>query len=213
MVSMKDSKHLDLPKALRHLNRDNRFRSVIKGIGKPDLRHTRNAFESLVRAIVYQQISGKAAASILAKFLAAIPHRKYPTPKEVLATPMRKLRGAGLSKQKVLYIRDLAAKFDSGYITPKKFPHMSDEEIRDHLIAVKGIGRWSADMFLMFSLNRPDVLPTGDLGIQKGFQKLFNMRKLPNAKVMEKLAKSWQPYRTVACWYLWRIVDTRTPGK
>ena len=90
---------------------------------------------------------------------------------------------------------------------------MSDEEVREHLIAVKGIGRWSPAMFLMFSLNRPDVLPTGDLGIQKGIQKLFNLRKLPNAKVMERLVKPWRPYRTVASWYLWRLVDIRTAGK
>ncbi len=194
--------------ALQHLKRDRRLAKIIARVGKPELRHTKNSYEALVRAIIYQQISGKAAASILAKFLATVPHRTYPTAQQVLKVPMRKLRAAGLSRQKALYIRDLSAKFASGYIAPHHFPHMSDEDIREHLIAVKGIGRWSADMFLMFSLNRLDVLPTGDLGIQRGMKILFNLRVMPKPARMEELAAAWKPYRTLACWYLWRMQDT-----
>lgn len=202
-----------MQKALRHLKHDKKLAVVIKRVGKLELRHTPNAFQSLVRAIIYQQLSGKAAASILKKMLAAIPHRTFPTPEQILKAPTDTLRAAGVSKQKIMYLKDLAEKFVSGYINPKEFPEMSDEEIRKHLIAVKGIGPWTADMFLMFSLNRPDVLPTGDLGIQRGMKLLFGLRKMPSPVQMEKLARAWCPYRTYACGYLWRMQDTRTPGK
>ncbi len=207
------SKHfLDPGTAIAHLSRGGKLRVVIKKIGKPKLRRTPNAFQSLVRAIIYQQLSGKAAAAIHAKFLVAVPHHSYPKPRAVLQAKTSRLRKAGLSKQKIGYVRDLSKKFESGYINPKLFPSMEDEEIRAHLVAVKGIGRWTADMFLMFSLNRPDVFPTGDLGIQKGIKKLFRLSRLPNPKRMEKLAAPWRPYRTLASWYLWRMQDT-DPGK
>ena len=108
----------------------------------------------------------------------------------------------------ITYLKDLALKFLNGTVSPANFHQMTDEAIRKHLIAVKGIGRWTADMFLMFVLHRPDVLPTGDLGIKKSFQKIFNIKKLPNIKKMEKLAEDWRPYRTVASWYLWKAIDT-----
>ena len=107
----------------------------------------------------------------------------------------------------MVYLRDLAKRFLDGTIDPSNFKNMTDEEIRQHLLVVKGIGRWTTDMFLMFTLYRPDVLPTGDLGIQKGFQKLFKLKSLPDAKTMERLSKKWSPHRTVACWYLWELVD------
>ena len=118
-----------------------------------------------------------------------------------------KLRSAGLSGQKSAYLKDLAEKFKDGTIDPKLFPKMSDAEIIEHVMAVKGIGEWTAQMFLMFTLARPDVLPTGDLGIQKGFQKLFALRNRPSPKQMEKLASGWAGHRTVACFYLWRTLD------
>ncbi|MFA5876915.1 MAG: DNA-3-methyladenine glycosylase [Candidatus Paceibacterota bacterium] len=174
---------------------------------KPDFKPARNVYEALVRSIVYQQLSGKAAGTILKRFLALFPGSSYPKPEVVLKMSVAKMRGAGLSGQKTEYIQDLSKKFLDGTIEPKKFRTMEDEEIRQHLIAVKGIGRWSADMFLMFALNRPDVLPTGDLGIRKGFQKLFKMKELPDSKKMERLAEAWRPYRTIASWYLWRLAD------
>ncbi len=196
-----------LTSALKHLRKDVNLSSAIKRNPKPDFKPARNVYEALVRSIVYQQLSGKAAATILRRFLELFPGTGYPKPEVVLKTNIVKMRGAGLSGQKTEYIKDLSSKFLDGTIEPKKFKKMSDEEIREHLIAVKGIGRWSADMFLMFALNRPDVLPTGDLGIRKGFQKLYKLKSLPDVKKMEYLAESWRPYRTVASWYLWRIAD------
>ena len=192
--------------AHRHLKKDAKMRRVLKLKLEPRSRPT-DAFQSLVRSIIYQQISGKAAAAITKKFLALFPGDKFPTPAQVLKVTDAKFKKAGVSPQKRGYLRDLALRFTDGTIEPHKFPKMTDEEIREHLIRVKGIGRWTADMFLMFTLYRPDVLPTGDLAIQKGFQKVFGLRKLPSVMKMEKLAKLWSPHRTVASLYLWRVVD------
>ena len=193
--------------ALLHLKKDKSLRRVIQGHEKPAF-NERDPFAALVSAIIYQQLSGKAASTIHKRFLALYKYKKHPTPKDVLKTTDSKFASVGVSRQKRSYLKDLSNKFMDGTIAPKKFPKMSDEEIREHLIAVKGIGRWTADMFLMFTLHRPDVLPTGDLGIQKGFQRLFKLRTLPSAEKMEKLAEPWRPHRTVASWYLWKIVDT-----
>lgn len=196
-----------LEEALRHLKKDEQFKVVIKNYPAPVFKKTRNVYGALIRSIVYQQLSGKAAGTILKRFLDLFEGPSYPKPEELLKVNTATLREVGLSGQKVSYIQDLSTKFLDGTIQPKKFKGMSDEEIREHLIAIKGIGRWSADMFLMSSLHRPDVLPTGDLGIQKGFKKLFALKTLPSVTQMERLAKPWQPYRTVASMYLWRIAD------
>lgn len=119
------------------------------------------------------------------------------------------MRAVGLSGQKASYLKDLALKFTDGTIDPKKFPKMTDQEIIEHVTAVKGIGDWTAHMFLMFTLHRPDVLPTGDLGIQKGFQKIFNLRSKPSPEKMERLAAIWKGHRTVASMYLWRLLDEK----
>lgn len=203
---------LNLKKSLAHLKRDKRLASVIKKhkLGKDTWdRRPSEAFESLVRSIIYQQISGKAAQSILNKFKELFKGKNFPKPEGVLKISEGKLRSAGLSGQKVSYIIDLARKFKEGIINPKNFHLLSDEEIIEHLVQVKGIGRWTAHMFLMFTLKRPDVLPTGDLGVQKGFRKLFKLKKLPSPSDMEKLARKWEGHRTVASLYLWRIVDDR----
>jgi DNA-3-methyladenine glycosylase II len=185
------------------------MRQVLKRFAVEPYERPKDPFTALARSIIFQQISGKAASAILGRFLALFPGGK-PTPAALLKLRTAQLRKAGLSNQKVLYLRDLAKRFLDGTIEPRKFPKMTDEEIREHLLVVKGIGRWTADMFLMFTLHRPDVLPTGDLAIQKGFQKVFNMRALPDAKKMEKLARDWSPHRTVASLYLWRVVDDGT---
>jgi DNA-3-methyladenine glycosylase II len=175
---------------------------------KPPFKRPTNPFHSLIRSIIFQQLSGKAASTILARFLALFPDSRYPTPQEVLKLKDTQFKKSGISGQKMSYLRDLAAKFVDGTIDPSNFKKMSDDEIREHLVAVKGIGVWTADMFLMFSLFRPDVLPTGDLAIRKGFQKLFKLKEMPDAKTMERLSKEWRPHRTVACWYLWELADT-----
>lgn len=122
--------------------------------------------------------------------------------------PVAKLRAAGLSAQKVAYMRDAAKKFKDGTISPRKFVKMTSQEIVDHLVAIKGVGVWTAHMLLIFTLQRPDILPTGDLGIRKGFQVVYKLRSLPDHERMEKLAKEWREHASVASWYLWRVVDT-----
>jgi len=202
-------------KSIKHLSRDKHLGAFIKRHGPITHRrpHAGGAFQSLAEAIVYQQLSGKAAGTILKRFVAlfnpstSLRARNFPTPENVLEIKTEKLRSAGLSGQKAAYLKDLAAKFTDGTINPELFPKMSDAEIIEHVVRVKGIGEWTAQMFLMFTLNRPDVLPTGDLGIQKGFQKLFALRSRPSPKQMEKLASGWQGHRTVACMYLWRLQD------
>jgi DNA-3-methyladenine glycosylase II len=133
--------------------------------------------------------------------------RSFPTPEKVLKIKVEKLRGAGLSGQKASYLKDLALKFKDGTIEPTRFHLMSDAEIVEHVIQVKGIGEWTAHMFLMFTLARPDVLPTGDLGIQKAFQKVFGLQNKPSPERMVRLAKPWVGHRTVASFYLWRFLD------
>ena len=202
-------KSLNFSHSLGHLKRDKRLAEVIKkhGVIKEPHRPSRCPFESLVQSIVYQQLSGKAAKTIFQRFLKLFKKGRFPKPDEVLKVPSIKLRSAGLSNQKTSYILDLARKFSNGEIAHDQFHVMSDEEIIEHITKVKGIGVWTAQMFLMFSLNRPDVLPTGDLGIQKGFKKLFGLKQLPSPKRMEKLAENWRGHRTVASLYLWKIVD------
>ncbi len=202
-------KPLELSAALRHLRKDAHLARVVAKNPKPEFKPARDVYAALVRNIIYQQLSGKAAATILRRFLELFPGTGYPKPGEIVNMSEIKMRSAGLSGQKVSYIKDLSKKFLDGTIEPKTFKGMNDEAIRAHLVAVKGIGRWSADMFLMFGLNRPDVLPVGDLGIRKGFQKLFKLKKLPDAKQMERLAEDWRPYRTIASWYLWRVADEK----
>ncbi len=185
--------------------------AFIRGYGPLQFRrdHTQEPFQALCESIIYQQISGSAAATILARFKALWRRKKFPTPADVLKIKVDKLRSAGVSQQKAAYLKDLAKKFTDGTVDPKQFPTMTDAEIIKHVMAVKGIGEWTAQMFLMFTLARPDVLPTGDLGIQKAFQKLFSLRKKPSPARMEKLARVWAGHRTVACFYLWRTLDSK----
>jgi DNA-3-methyladenine glycosylase II len=166
------------------------------------------AFASLAEAIVYQQLHGKAAATIFKRLtdLAGLPL----TPEGILKLSVEQMRSAGLSKQKLGYLRDLATKTQSGEVQFANLPSLPDEEVIKQLTKIKGIGVWTAHMFLMFSLRRPNILPTGDLGIQMAIRKHYRKRKLPKPTQMEKIAKRWEPYRSVACWYLWRSLDIKT---
>ena len=194
--------------ALRHLSHaDKRMEKLIDKFGPPNFNLMNNYYESLIRSIVYQQLSGKAASIIYERFLDLFVFDIYPEPKDILAVSIETLRSSGLSYQKVNYIRDLSEKWQEGTMNLTDIDSMTDEEISSELIKVKGIGQWTADMFLMFTLGRPDVFPFGDLGIQKGFMVLTNMNRLPTQKEMERKTKKWQPYRTVAAWYLWKLVD------
>ncbi len=165
-------------------------------------------FDALAESIAYQQLSGKAAATIWGRVRALYGQRKYLDPKEVLKTPAEKLRGAGLSRSKVAALKDLAAKTIDGTVpTARALAKMSDEEIVERLITVRGIGRWTVEMLLLFDLARPDVWPVHDYGVQKGFAKTFGKRKLPTPKQLLKHGKKFAPHRSVAAWYFWRALD------
>lgn len=194
-------------KALEVLKNDPYLAPWIEKHGVPTWEERGDPFRSLVRSIIYQQVTGKAAASILAKFVSLFNASEFPTPGQVLEKSVEDLRSAGLSGQKTTYIRDLAEKFLDGTIDPSNFPTMTNDEIIEHVVRVKGVGVWTAHMFLMTTLKRPDILPTGDLGIQKGFQIVYKLRSLPTHKKMEQLAKPWRTQATAASWYLWRAAD------
>src|SRR5437868_2856989 len=168
-------------------------------------------FDALAESIAYQQLSGKAAATIWKRVRALYPRRKYLDPRAVLATPDDKLRGAGLSRSKVAALKDLAAKTIDGTVpTARTLAKMTDEEIIARLITVRGIGRWTVEMLLLFDLGRPDIWPVDDYGVRKGFAKTFGKRKLPTPKQLMKHGEKWRPYRSVAAWYFWRAVDEST---
>jgi 3-methyladenine DNA glycosylase/8-oxoguanine DNA glycosylase len=170
-------------------------------------------FDSLAESIAYQQLSGKAAATIWGRVRALYPRRKWLDPKQVVATPDEQLRACGLSWNKIVALKDLAAKAVDGTVpTATALARMSDEEIIERLTKVRGIGRWTVEMLLLFDLGRPDVWPVTDLGVQKGYAKTFGKRKLPTPKQLEQIGKRWKPYRSVAAWYFWRALDTVTPG-
>jgi DNA-3-methyladenine glycosylase II len=163
-------------------------------------------FDALVRSIVYQQLSGKAAATIHGRVIQLIGDGAE-TPSRIVATSHEAFRAAGLSNQKASYVRNLAEHVLDGSLPVETLDQLSDDEIIEALTQVKGIGRWSAQMFLMFRLGRPDVLPDLDLGIQKGIQKAYRMRKLPTPKQVLKRGAKWAPYRTIGSWYMWRILE------
>jgi len=165
-------------------------------------------FDALAESIVYQQLSGKAAATIWGRVRALYPKTKWLDPAKILVTPDEKLRGAGLSRSKTAAIKDLAAKTIDGTVpSGRALLRMSDDEIIARLTQVRGIGRWTVEMLLLFDLGRPDVWPVADYGVQKGFAKTFRKRKLPTAKQLMKQGEKWRPYRSVAAWYFWRALD------
>ncbi len=170
-------------------------------------------FDALAESIAYQQLSGKAAATIWKRVRTLFPKRKFLDPKLVLETPDEKFRAAGLSRSKVAALKDLAAKtLDRTVPTTAQLSKMTDEEIIERLIQVRGIGRWTAEMLLLFELGRPDVWPVHDYGVRKGFAKIFGRRKLPTPKQMLKLGEKWRPYRSVLAWYCWRALDKPAPS-
>ena len=175
---------------------------------RKDLREDRrgDAYGALLRSIVGQQLSTKAAASIYGRLI-DIFGGHAPTPKELLKADPEEIRSAGLSRPKVAYLRDLAQHVEDGTLELERLPELPDEEVTAQLTAIKGLGPWTADMFLMFHLRRPDILPVGDLGIRRAVQVEYRMRKLPDAKRLEKVARPWRPYRTLACLFLWSSLD------
>ena len=166
-------------------------------------------FDALVRAIVYQQLSGKAAATIHGRLL-GLWRGQAPTPRQLLRASDEKLRSAGISRQKLAYLRDLAAHVHAGTLPLDRVEEMSDDELLEDLVRVKGVGRWTAQMFLMFRLGRLDVLPELDLGVQKGIQLAYELPAMPRPREVLAIGLPWAPYRSLAAWYLWRLVDDVT---
>ena len=196
-------------KALNHLRRvDPKFGAVIDAVGscRYAAREEGTHFGALVRSIVYQQLSGKAAGTIHSR-LRALYGDRDPTAAELLSTPEAVLRGVGLSRQKLSYLLDLSARVERGELPLENVHELDDDELTTALVQVKGIGRWTAQMFLMFRLGRTDVLPDLDLGIQKGLQRAYGLRKMPGPKDVLRHGEKWAPYRTIASWYLWRLLD------
>jgi len=199
-------------KAVNHLKKcDPVLAAIIERVGPCRMEYGPPEFHSLAEAIIYQQLNGKAAVTIFKRFtdLAGDPV----TPEGILKLSDEQLRGVGLSKQKSAYVKDLAAKTRAGLLDFSRLIELPDDEVIKHLTQVKGVGVWTAQMFLMFTLKRPDVLPTGDYGVQAAIKKAYGKRKMPKPKDMEKIARAWSPYRSIACWYLWRSLDIKTVGK
>jgi DNA-3-methyladenine glycosylase II len=198
----------ELQRARRILmRRDARLGALIRHVGACTITASRTyePFASLVRAILSQQLSGKAADTIHRRVVALVGGPEAMTPANLLAVTVDALRGVGVSRPKASYLHDLSARVLDGRLDLAALESQSDDDVVAAITTVKGMGRWSAEMFLMFRLNRPDVFPVADLGIVKGVQKLFGMKRRPKPKTMERLAETWRPYRSVAAWYRWRI--------
>ncbi len=195
---------------VQHLRKvDRRLRVVIDAVGPCTLRPRRQIYRSLFRAVLYQQLAGNAAAAI-ARRVCAPSGGRIPSPAEFLGISDAFLLKAGVSRQKLSYLRDLAGAFAAGRLRPQALSRLSDEEIVTAVTTVRGIGEWTAHMLLLFSLGRPDVLPVGDYGVRKGMQRLYGLRALPEPHTMHRIAAPWRPYRSVGTWYIWRSGDTVT---
>jgi len=198
----------EMDEAVALLKRDREFRPIVKRVGDIELKQHKPYFWLLCSAILAQQVSGAAARTIIGRFRALYPKERFPTPASVRKTSATKLRTAGVSRQKARYLIAIAEAFDTGHLRGVRFARLSDEEILERLTAIVGIGKWTAEMFLMFSMRRRDVFPVDDLGVRKGMQQLFGIKDVP--KMIER-AERWRPYRTVASVYIWRALDQVVP--
>jgi len=197
------------------MRRDPILAVAIRQIGPCGMadRQRKDHLSALVGAIVSQQLSTKAAATIFGRFVALFPDNHIPDAAAIAAQSDASLRGVGLSGQKVGYLRDLSSRIADGRLNLDELDALPDEVVVERLIAVKGFGRWTAEMFLMFRLHRPDVLPAGDLGIVNAIQRLYRLRKRPDAKRVLKIGEAWKPYRSVASWYLWQTLRNEPLAK
>ena len=197
---------MNIDAGLIHLSSvDPKMEKLINKFEKPYFVKENNYFESIVRSIIYQQLSTKSASKIYNRFKKLFENGSL-NPESVIEQSNDTYRSIGLSRQKISYIFNVADAYTNGMI-PQNFDEYGDEDIINTLIQIKGIGRWTAQMFLMFTLNRPDILPELDLGVKKGFKIYFKLNQLPSEDYMQKKAEKWRPYRTLACWYLWRLVE------
>ena len=199
-----------LEQAMRELSRaDPALAALIGRVGPCELGMRRRGryFPALVEAIIYQQLTAKAASTILARFRALYASRRFPTPAEVAGTSAQRLRTAGISSQKISYLHDLSGRLADGSFPLQRISAMDDEEVIRRLTEIKGVGQWTAEMFLIFTLGRPDVFPATDLGIRKAVQRLYGHAALLPPRELAALAERWTPHRSVAAWYLWASVD------
>jgi len=197
-------------RGMKHLKKgDSVLRHIVSSVGPVKLKFERDHFHALVVSIIFQQIAGKAADAIYKRFLALIPG-PTPDPESILQTPEEALRAAGLSPQKTSYLKDLAARVADGRLNLNELTKLSDEEVIQTLDDVKGIGRWTAQMFLIFSLGRINILPVDDLGLRKAVREAYKLQSLPTAEELRKIAKPWHPYCSLATIYLWRSGGTGT---
>jgi DNA-3-methyladenine glycosylase II len=207
-MSVAKPKPLSIQKAVTALRKlDPEMTPLLDAFQMEDLQPETDYYRSLTRAIIYQQLSGKAAKTISDRFVALYKEKKYPSPKDVLKTDHEILRSVGLSNAKAKYIKNISEAFLDGSVDHQNLGSLSDDDIMNQLVSIKGVGPWTAQMFLMFTLNRPDIFPTGDLGVQKGFQQYFKLKELPSPKIMEKRSQKWKPHRTVASLFFWKVVD------
>lgn len=193
-------------KIINHLKKDPKLANIINQVGNCKLKINHNRFEVLLESIITQQLSNSAAKSISLRFR-QLYSGKFPTPSQVKNTSSYKLQKTGLSKMKVSYMKEISQKIDTNELDLDLLSKKPDYEIINELTKIKGIGLWTAQMFLIFALGRTDVLPTTDLGVKKGFQKMYSMKELPTEKKMLHLSKKWKPYRTIATWYLWKSLQ------
>lgn len=198
-------------KAILHLSKaDKILAKLIRQVGPCTLKQDRkcSVYQSLVQSVAYQQLTGKAAATILGRVKALYPAHDFPPPAELLATSNETLRSAGLSGAKVAAVKDIATKTLEGVVPERAvIVKLSDDEIIERLTTIRGVGRWTVEMLLMFRLGRPDVLPVNDYGVRKGFAKTYGWEELPAPKELLAVGEKWRPYRTVASWYFWRALE------
>jgi len=195
--------------ALTALSKDKKIAAIIKEIGPVEFKPQRlDPYKSIIRAIVYQQLTGKAAGTIFQRFVTLVSESNFPSPELILKLDESILRSVGLSSSKVRYIKAVAAKALAGEIpTLKKFDEMADDDIINCLTTIDGVGTWTAEMFLISNMGRLDVLPVNDLGVRKGFQCVYNKRSLPKSEYLKKFGRRWAPYRTFVTLYFWRAAD------
>ena len=193
------------------IRRDKRLAAVIRQVGPCSMEHRGDPYRMLLRSVIYQQLAGAAARTIDGR-LRALWRGRYPLPEVLLRASDAQLRAVGLSRQKIKAVRSVAEAFAARDVTNRALRRMEDDAVVAAVTQIHGIGEWTAHMLLMFSLGRPDVLPVGDYGVRKGAMQLYGLRDLPKPKELEALAEPWRPYRSVASWYLWRVVDTIAPG-
>lgn len=207
MVGMKKS--TDIKKQKSYLKKaDPCLKRVIETITLPPIQANENYFQFLIEAIINQQLSNKAAATLIKRFNDLFPGKRFPTPQTILKMPDSTIRAAGISTMKISFIKDLAKRILDHSIDLKTIDELSDEDVVAHLIQVRGIGPWTAEMFLMFSLLREDVFSQGDLGLKNGIKKIYNLKKHPSPQKARQIAEKWRPYRTLAARYIWASIDT-----